>query len=120
MGKTWVLDTSTKGTGANVVPLERVTKRSSAPEPLAVPPKPRPRPEEAPEPKAPRRFRIVDVMTRQALADDVGAREALDVLKGTRSIVDVDIYVWQEERDRWRLLTFPERRAMRELATAQA
>jgi hypothetical protein len=120
MAKTWVLDTSTKGTGANMVPLERVTKRSSAPEPLAVPPKPRPRQQEAPEPRAPRRFRIVDVMTRQALVDDVSAREAVDVLKGTRSVVDVDIYVWQEERDRWRLLTFPERRAMWELAAAQA
>jgi hypothetical protein len=120
MGKTWVLDTSTKGTGANMVPLERVTKRSSPPEPLAVPPKRRLQPQETPEPRAPRRFRIVDVMTRQALADDVSAREAVDVLKGIRSIVDVNVYVWQEERDRWRLLTFPERRAMRELATAQA
>ncbi len=120
MAKTWVLDTSTKGTGANMVPLERVTKRSSSPEPLAVPPKPRPRPEEPPEPRAPRRFRIVDVMTRQAVVDDVGAREAIDVLKGTRSIVDVDVYVWQEERDRWRLLTFPERRTMFGLAGKQA
>jgi hypothetical protein len=120
MAKTWVLDTSTKGTGANMVPLERATKRSSPPEPLAVPPKPRPRQQEAPEPRAPLRFRIVDVMSRQVLVDDVGAREAIDVLKGTRSVVDVEVYVWQEERDRWRFLTFPERRAMCELAGAQA
>ncbi|HUO72278.1 MAG TPA: hypothetical protein VMU39_16030 [Solirubrobacteraceae bacterium] len=34
MGKVWVLDTETKGTGANMVPLERVVqKRSSPPEP---------------------------------------------------------------------------------------
>ena len=27
MGKTWVLDTETKGTGANMVPLEKVLKK---------------------------------------------------------------------------------------------
>jgi hypothetical protein len=36
MAKTWVLDTETKGTGANVVPLERVQRR---PEPPDAPPK---------------------------------------------------------------------------------
>jgi hypothetical protein len=30
MGKTWVLDTETKGTGANVVPLEKVQARADA------------------------------------------------------------------------------------------
>ncbi len=29
MGKTWVLDTETKGTGANVVPLEKVLEQPS-------------------------------------------------------------------------------------------
>jgi hypothetical protein len=38
MAKTWVLDTETKGTGANVVPLEKVVRR----------------PEEAPRRRAPR------------------------------------------------------------------
>jgi hypothetical protein len=38
MAKTWVLDTETKGTGANVVPLEKVQRR----------------PEDAPERRAPR------------------------------------------------------------------
>ena len=28
MGKTWVLDTETKGTGANMVPLEKVQKKA--------------------------------------------------------------------------------------------
>jgi hypothetical protein len=55
-------------------------------------------------------------MTRQTLVDDVSARRAIDVLKDVRSIIDVNVYVWQEERDRWRMLTFPERRAMWELA----
>ena len=30
MGRTWVLDTDTKGTGANVVPLEKVQKQPDA------------------------------------------------------------------------------------------
>jgi hypothetical protein len=32
MAKVWVLDTETKGTGANVVPLEKVLKRPEPPE----------------------------------------------------------------------------------------
>jgi hypothetical protein len=31
MGKTWVLDTETKGTGANMVPLEKAQKKADAP-----------------------------------------------------------------------------------------
>jgi len=30
MGKTWVLDTETKGTGANVVPLEKVQQKADS------------------------------------------------------------------------------------------
>ena len=30
MGKTWVLDTDTKGTGANMVPLEKVQEKSDS------------------------------------------------------------------------------------------
>lgn len=120
MGKVWVLHTETKGTGANMVPLDSLTKHPSAPEPLFVPRKPQTREQPSPEPKAPRSFRIVDVMTRQTLADDASARETVDVLKDVRSIVDVNIYVWQEERDRWRLLAFPEQRAMWELARPEA
>ena len=118
MAKTWILHTETKGTGANVVPLERATKRSSPPEPVRVPRKPRPRPPEEPAPRPPRRFRVVDVMTRQALVDDGDATEMVAALKDVRSIVDVNIYVWQDERERWRLLTYPEQRAMLDLARA--
>jgi hypothetical protein len=31
MAKTWVLDTDTKGTGANMVPLEKVQEKADAP-----------------------------------------------------------------------------------------
>ena len=116
MGTVWVLKTETKGTGATMVPLESVTKRSSTPEPLEVPRKPRPRPKEAPAPKVPRRFRVVDVMTREKLADDVGARDAIDALRAVRSLVDVNVYVWRQDQGRWRPLTIRERRAMWDLA----
>ena len=96
MGKTWVLHTETKGTGAQVVPLESVTKRSSVQAPVFVPREPAPREPEAVKPRPPRRFRVVDVMTRQALADDVGAREAVEALRDVRSIVDVNVFVWEE------------------------
>jgi hypothetical protein len=112
MGKTWILHTDTKGTGATMVPLESVTKRRSEPEPLSVPPKPKPRAPEPPKPRAPRRFRVVDVMTRQTLAEDVGAAETLETLRGVRSVVDVNVYMWHEERERWRLLSFPEQRTL--------
>jgi hypothetical protein len=113
VGKTWVLHTDTKGTGAQMVPLESVEKRPVRIEPVFVPRKPaKPVEVAAPEPRAPRRFRIVDVMTHEELADHVLAREALDVLSDARSIVDVTIYVWQDERQRWRPLTFAERRVM--------
>jgi hypothetical protein len=116
MSKVWVLDTFTKGTGASVVPLERtLTKPSPAEEPLFVPRKPVPRPPEAPEPRPQRRFRVVDVMSREVLVADGSPRETVDALEQVRSIVDVDLYVWQPKQERWRMLTFGERRAMWEL-----
>jgi hypothetical protein len=116
MSKTWVLHTETKGTGAQMVPLERTGKRTSATEPVFVRrPGRADQPEPAaPEPKVPHRFRIIDVMTRQTLVDDALTREAVDALKGVRSLVDVNVYVWRE--DHWRLLTLPEQRAMWDLA----
>jgi hypothetical protein len=110
MGTTWVLDTETKGTGANMVPLERVQKKSSGQaERPYVARKARRAEREDSRPREPRKFRVVDVMTRQVSADGVGTREAIDVLRKFRSVVDVDVYVWQPERDRWRRLTFGER-----------
>lgn len=121
--KVWVLETSTKGTGANVVPLERVLRSpssSSTPVPVYVPPTPRPRPAPAPEPKAPRRFKIVDVVSRQVLGEGVNTRETVDLLRGVRSVVDVHVYVWEPARKRagqarWRMLTLAEQGALWEL-----
>lgn len=116
MGKTWILHTETKGTGAQMVPLESVTKPSSPVEPVFVR-KPRPKPEPpAPAPRAPHRFKIVDVMTRQPLAEDVSTRQAVELLADVRSIVDVNVYVWQEEQQQWWLMTFGQMRALWDLA----
>jgi hypothetical protein len=108
----WVLDTHTKGTGANMVPLKRVIKHGSDAVPGFVLPERR-RPEPAPaEAKKPYRFRVVDLMTREVLAEDVDARSAVEVLGGVRSIVDINVYVWDDEAERWRRLTFDETKAL--------
>jgi hypothetical protein len=111
MGRIWVLDTETKGTGAEMVPLDKVEKqRTPSKEPFWVPPERRPREPKPPEPKVPLKFRVVDVLSRSVLADDAGAREALRVLGGVRSIVDVQVYVRQSGD--WRLLTLDELRTL--------
>jgi hypothetical protein len=121
MAKTWVLHTETKGTGAQVVPLESVTKRSSTVEPVLVPRQPRakPKPPE-PQPRPPRKFKIVDLMTRRALVEDAGTRETVEALRGVRSIVDVNVYVWQEEHQRWWLMTFGQKRTLWDLSRERA
>jgi hypothetical protein len=111
MGKVWILDTETKGTGANMVPLERVLRKGSDAVPGFKLPELKPPPSD-PAPKAPRRFKVVDVVTRQVLAEDADARTAVGVLDQVRSIVDVTIWVWEPERDRWRMLTLDETRAL--------
>jgi len=118
MGKVWVLDTETKGTGANMVPLEKVLELPDARrerEPIFVPPKPRERPVEAPAPKPPPRFKVVDVLTRQALAEDADGRATVDVLKGVRSVVDVRISRWDHDAERWRPLSLAEQRTIWQL-----
>jgi hypothetical protein len=110
-GRKWVLDTETKGTGAQMVPLDQVEKR---PEPrrerLWVPPKKRERVPEPPKPRAPRRFRVLDVVTRAVLSDDAVLRDTLEVLRGVEHVHDVNVYV--REDDRWRLLSLAEQRAV--------
>jgi hypothetical protein len=117
MAKTWILDTETKGTGANMVPLEDVLckpgrddywfRRSARRRAPA-------KPEEASpaERHEPHRFRIVDVMSRRVLAADVDARGAVAALEGVRSVVDVDIDVWDPEAGAWRGLTLADRKTL--------
>jgi hypothetical protein len=117
--RVWVLDTDTKGTGAEMRPLEE-TQRKPGPsaEPFWVPPKRRPRAPEPVPPRGPRRFRIVDVLSRETLADDVDARTALRVLSGLRSSVDANVYVWEPEKESWRMLTLAEQRVLWERRAA--
>ena len=116
MATTWVLDTETKGTGATMVPLEKVLKKPAArSEPLVAPVRDRParpRPAPAPEPRQPRRFKVVDVVTRQVLAEGAHARATVDLLKEVDSVVDVRIYTWQPKAGKWRLLSHREQKAL--------
>ena len=113
MGRIWVLDTGTKGTGAEMVPLEKVLQRTdSAHERPFVAPKLEPQPEEAPQPRRPPRFKVVDVMSRRVLAEGTTTRGTVDVLEEARSIVDVTLYVWEPDAEDWRMLTHRERRLL--------
>jgi hypothetical protein len=111
MGKVWVLDTETKGTGAQMVPLEKVAGEPAPTSgPILVGPRPAPRLSRASEPRQPRRFKVDDVMTRQVLAEGADARATVELLKTIRSIVDVSIYVWEPKREEWRMLTHREKK----------
>src|SRR5438067_7635634 len=92
LAKTWVLDTETKGTGATMVPLERVLRKpgGDAVPGFAVPEL---KPPAAQEPRQARAFKLVDVMTRELLGEHLDARAAVSILENVRSIVDVIVYV---------------------------
>jgi hypothetical protein len=123
MAKTWVLETSTKGTGANIVPLEEREApdrgRERAREALWVHKPTRPRPAPEPEPRRPHRFRVVEVTTHRVLAEDADARATIAVLRDVHSIVDVAISVWSEKDGRYRLLTHGEQKTLWDLRDAQ-
>jgi len=114
MGKTWLLDTETKGTGAHVVPLETALRQPASGErDLAVVALERPPREPKPtEPLAPLEFKVVDVMSARVLADGIAARATVELLEGIRSVLDVRIYVWMRQAKRWRLLTLDEQKAL--------
>ena len=119
MAKTWVLDTETKGTGAEMVPLEKLQqRRRSAQEGARAAERRRWRfrkrePEPPAErPRQPRRFKVIDVMTREVLAEDVPVRRVLELLGESRSVVDSIVYVWDREHDDWRPLTMREQKLL--------
>jgi len=51
-------------------------------------------------------------MTREVLADGVDTLTAVKLLEDVRSIVDVTIWIWQPEAERWRMLTLEESRSL--------
>ena len=113
MGKLWILDTEAKGTGAHMVPLDSVLRKpgSGAVEGFHLPPLKPPAPASE-APRAPRRFKVVDVVTRAVLADGTDARATVRVLEQVRSVVDVTIWVWQPDDERWRMLSLEHARAL--------
>ncbi len=114
MARTWILDTETKGTGAQMVPLDTVVKTpgETGGKPLFVPRKRRPKPPPEPAPRPPRRFKVVDITSRAVLAEGADLRATLDLLGGIRSSVDVNVSVWEPANEAWRLLTIPERQLL--------
>jgi hypothetical protein len=119
--KVWVLDTETKGTGAEMVPLDKVQEErrrsgerrkstSFGDRPWRRMRKREPAPE--PPPRRPRRFKVVDVMTRRTLAEGVGTRETLEALRGAGTVVDVRVYVWDQRAGNWRALSFGEQKLL--------
>ena len=118
MSRTWILDTETKGTGAQMVPLDKVVKQPD-PTPLFVPRKRRLRPAPEPAPRAPRRFKVVDLTSRAVLAEDADARTTVELLGGIRSSVDVNVSVWEPSTEAWRLLTLREKQLLWERRAAR-
>jgi len=120
MAKTWVLETHTKGTGANIVPLDDESPAPAAesrePEPLFVARKPVPKAPAAPVPKPPSRFKVVEITTGRVLAEDAGVRATVELLRDeVASITDVAIWIWREPQGRYVLLTHGEQRRLWEL-----
>jgi hypothetical protein len=113
VGKTWLLDTETKGTGAHVVPLDSVLKEPTAEQDLAIVALERPpRATKSAEPRAPLAFKVIDIMSGRLLAEGIGTRAAVELLEGMRSVLDVRLYVWMQYEERWRLLTLDEQKAL--------
>jgi hypothetical protein len=95
MAKVWVLDTETKGTGANVVPLEKVQRRPEppskpAPKPPAradgkavKPPRPRPKPRVDPERTA---TALPPGHVRKNATGELGKVLAVDSRAGTATV----------------------------------
>jgi hypothetical protein len=113
--RAWVLDHETKGTGAQMVPLDKLRAPAGSTRAPVVVKEPQPLPEKPVEPVGPRRYKIVDVMTRQVLAEDADLRTTVDVLEGIRSVVDVSVYVWREQAQEWLPLSQRDRAKVWEL-----
>ena len=95
------------------MPLDRF-EHPEEPKPAKVwvPPKRTPREPEPPKPRAPRRFRALDVVTREVLLDDGSVAEMLEMLRAVEHVNDVNLYVWEPERESWRLLSMAEQRVV--------
>ena len=69
--------------------------------------------------RRPHRFKVVDVMTRQTLIEDADLRATLELMRGLRSVVDIDVFARADRADDWRHLSQHERRLLWERRKAQ-
>jgi hypothetical protein len=91
MGKTWVLDTETKGTGANMVPLEKVQAK---PEPRRRKPRRARTPEEPVRARAPKPAREPQTTStplpaghvRKKGTGEIGRIQSIDAKAGTANV----------------------------------
>jgi hypothetical protein len=128
MAKIWVLDTETKGTGAEMVPLERALRgKRSAPgrdRIRVVKRKPDGSDAESSEgevqPRGPRRFKLVNALSGQVLADDAPVDEVVEAMDGMRSVADARVYLWEPEVRGWRPLSLREQRLLLDRSRARA
>jgi hypothetical protein len=108
-----LLDSETKGTGAHVAPLQSVLEKPRAERPLELVTFKRSQPPaKAAEAPAALKFKVIDVMSAQTLAEGVDTRETIALLEAMRSVLDVRLFVWLGEPRRWRLLSLEEHRAL--------
>jgi hypothetical protein len=92
--KTWVLDTETKGTGANVVPLEKVLERPEPAPPRRRPaPAAKPRRAERPDRRRPAPRLVERSSTplpaghvRKRATGEIGKVQAVDAKAGTTTV----------------------------------
>ncbi len=62
--------------------------------------------------RRPLKFKVIDIMTREVLAEDADARTTVNMLEGVHSIIGVTVYVWDPKGECWRMLTFGETQAL--------
>jgi hypothetical protein len=91
MAKVWVLDTETKGTGANVVPLEKVQRQPEAPEaPKNQPQRPAPTGRRRPQPRRAEPERTSTALppghVRKKATGELGKVQAVDAKAGTATV----------------------------------
>jgi hypothetical protein len=94
MAKTWVLDTGTKGTGANVVPLEKVEKDAEAAPERGAKPRPRaasrPRERSRPRRRTPSSSKTSSPLppghVRKKATGEIGKVRAVDAKAGTATV----------------------------------
>jgi hypothetical protein len=90
MGKTWILDTETKGTGANMVPLEKVQEKGDAPRrrrasrPANAAPRRRPRISEKPVQKT--ATPLPPGHVRKKTTGEIGKVRSVDPKAGTAEV----------------------------------